>query len=452
MKTTLVADDIDRISAPLRLANAGLSARYPGERADRQPVHTFYGGAHLFRGDAARRIGQVALRALEDNAPDAETMARAFGWPEGLAAAVRGRVVRKLEAEPVEDLRIDFEDGYGVRPDAEEDGRAAECALELVRGRADGTLSPFVGIRIKSMTEETRDRALRTLDIFITALVDASGGALPSGFVVTLPKVQVAAHAVALADALDVLERKLGLRNGAIRFEIMIEQPQAVLDDSGRVAVPALVAAGRGRCIAAHLGTYDYTASCGITAAHQHMAHPACDFAKHCMQVSLAGTGIWLSDGATNVMPVGDRATVHGAWRLQANHVRHSLEGGYYQGWDLHPAQLVARFGAVYAFYLEALPAATARLSSFVGKAAQATRLGEVFDDAATGQGLLNFFLRGLACGALSESEAAATGLTLDELRSRSFARILAGRTPEGSGRGEIGRTPEGSGRNVEGG
>jgi hypothetical protein len=127
-------------------------------------------------------------------------------------------------------------------------------------------------------------------------------------------------------------------------------------------------------------------------------------------------------------MPVGDREAVHAAWKLQASHVRRSLVGGFYQGWDLHPTQLVARFAAVYAFYLEALPAATARLSNFVAKAAQATLVGEVFDDAATGQGLLNFFLRGLACGAISEDEALATGLTLDELRSRSFVKILAGR------------------------
>jgi hypothetical protein len=278
------------------------------------------------------------------------------------------------------------------------------------------------------MIEETRGRAVRTLDLFLTTLVEATAGSLPRGFVVTLPKPQIPEHTAALADALDVLEPKLGLPAGALRLEIMIEQTQAVLDDGGRVAVPALVRAGRGRCIAAHFGTYDYTASCGITAAHQDMAHPACDFAKHCMQASLAGTGVWLSDGATSVMPVGDRATVHGAWKKQAAHVRHSLTGGYYQGWDLHPAQLVARYATVYAFYLDALPAATARLSNFVTKAAQATLVGEVFDDAATGQALLNFFLRALGCGAIAESEVLATGLTLEELRSRSFLKILAGR------------------------
>jgi citrate lyase beta subunit len=428
MKTSLTPAEVGHISAELRAANAAFATRYPGERPDRQPVHTVYGGAHLFRADTARRLGQLAVRALEENAPDASSLARAFEWPIELAEKVHPRVVRKLETEAVEDLRIDFEDGYGVRPDGEEDGHAVECAREVARGRIEGTLPPFLGIRIKSMIEDTRARALRTLDGFLTTLVEATGGALPVGFVVTLPKLQVPAHAAALADALDVLEPRLGLTPGAVRFEVMIEQTQAVLDEDGEVAVPKLVQAARGRCIAAHMGTYDYTASCGVTAAHQHMGHLACDFAKHCMQASLGGTGVWLSDGATNVMPVGDRETVHSAWRLQARDVRHSLVGGFYQGWDLHPAQLVARYAAVYAFYLETLPAATARLSNFVSKAARATLVGDVFDDAATGQGLLNFFLRGLGCGAISEAEALATSLTLDELRSRSFLRILAGR------------------------
>ena len=428
MKTSLGQDDLERLAGPLRAANAAFMARYPGERADRQPVHVVYGGAHLFRSDSARKLGQLATAALEQHAPDAGTLAKAFGLPPELAAAVRERVARKLATEPVEDQRIDFEDGYGARPDAEEDGHAVECAREVARGHQEGTLSPFIGIRIKSMIEETRQRAVRTLDLFLTTLLEGTGGVLPRGFVVMLPKPQIPEHSAALADALDALEPKLGLPPGTVRCEIMVEQAQAVIDDAGRVAIPGLVRALRGRCIAAHFGTYDYTASCGITAAHQHMAHLACDFAKHCMQASLAGTGVWLSDGATSVMPVGDTAAVHAAWRLQASHVRHSLQGGFYEGWDLHPAQLVARYVAVYAFYLEALPAATARLSNFIAKAAQATLVGEVFDDAATGQALLNFFLRGLGCGAISEEETLATGLTLDELRSRSFLKILAGR------------------------
>ena len=151
------------------------------------------------------------------------------------------------------------------------------------------------------------------------------------------------------------------------------------------------------------------------------MRHPACDFAKHVMQVALAGTGIWLSDGATNIMPVGRIAprrraltapsatriaAVHRAWRLHAEHVRHSLVNGFYQGWDLHPAQLPSRYAAVYAFFLEGLDAASERLRNFVEKAAQATLVGDVFDDAATGQGLLNYFLRAMNCGAITEDEA----------------------------------------------
>jgi hypothetical protein len=216
-----------------------------------------------------------------------------------------------------------------------------------------------------------------------------------------------------------------------------------VLGPDGLAGLRRFVGAGRGRVIGAHFGTYDYTASLDITAAHQTMTHPACDFARDIQQVSLAGTGIWLSDGATNVLPVpvhtGPDLTeaqreenargVHAAWRLHFQHVRHSLSHAYYQGWDLHPAQLPTRYAAVYSFFLEGLDQAGERLSNFVGKAAQATLVGEVFDDAATGQGLLNFFLRAINCGAVTEDEVVdRTGMSLDELRTRSFVKILAGR------------------------
>jgi hypothetical protein len=165
------------------------------------------------------------------------------------------------------------------------------------------------------------------------------------------------------------------------------------------------------------------------------------------MQVSLAGRGIWLSDGATNVLPVAphraapgeplsaelvaeNRASVHRAWRLHHEHVHHSLVLGFYQGWDLHPAQLPSRYATVYAFFLEGLDAAAERLRNFVEKAAQATLVGDVFDDAATGQGLLNFFLRAINCGAIGAEEAPPlTGLTSEELRLGSFVKILEGRS-----------------------
>jgi citrate lyase beta subunit len=434
------------ILARLGATNAAIARDYPGETGDRQPVHTVYGGAHLFRADTAPKMGAVALASFREYAPDGAALDRIFGLserfrpsPGSFADTVRARVTDKLEREPVEDFRIDFEDGYGVRPDVEEDGHAASAAAQVAAGLQAGTLPPFIGIRIKPMSRELHARSLRTLDLFVSALIRQTHGRLPQNFVITVPKVMAPGHVAAVAASCERLERALRLRRGALRLELMIETPQSILAPDGSSALRSLVAAGGGRVTGAHFGTYDYTALCGITASWQHMRHSACDFAKHMMQVAFAQTGIRLSDGATNIMPVpphcGERladnqrrenaAVVHHAWRHHFDDVQQSLVNGFYQGWDLHPAQLPSRYAAVYAFFLAAAPAATARLRNFVDKAAQATLVGDVFDDAATGQGLLNFFVRGLTCGALTLDEARETGLTVEELQGRSFVRIL---------------------------
>jgi citrate lyase beta subunit len=415
---------------------------------DRQPVHTVYGGAHLFRSYTAGRLGARALQALEEYAPDPETFARAVGLPAALAETVYERVVRKLRREPVEDYRIDFEDGYGYRPDAEEDGHARAVAAEVARGMEAGSLPASIGIRIKPLAGESAARGLRTLEVFFKELAERADGRLPTRFLVTLPKVTGAEEVAALADALDLLEAVLVYAPGRLGLELMIETPQALLDADGAVPLRRLVRAARGRCAAVHFGAYDYTAALGITAAHQRLDHPACDFARQTMLVALAGSGVRLADGAVTLLPIpphrlgpdsgtlpwpeleANREAVHAAWRLHYGEVRRALVAGFPQGWDLHPAQLPTRYAAVYAFYLEGLPAAAARLRNFVESAAQATRVGAVFDDAATGQGLLNTFLAALGCGALSEEEAVEqTGLTREELGSRSFASLLAGRT-----------------------
>ena len=430
----------------LRRTNKNVARDFPGERGDRQPVHTMYGGAHLFKADSASKLGKVALSALDEYAPDAQALATALGLGADVnAATVRSRIVEKLRREPIEDFRIDFEDGYGNRVDAEEDGHAESAAREVAAGLQAGTLPPFIGIRIKPMSKELHARSLRTLDIFVTTMVRATGGRLPPNFVVTVPKLMAHGHVEAVASVCGVLERKLKLKKGALKLELMIETPQSILAPDGTSALRSLVASGGGRVTGAHFGTYDYTALCGITASWQHMRHPVCDFAKHMMQVALAQTGVRLSDGATNIMPVAphraapgrqltndERRTnaeaVHRAWKTHFDDARHSLVNGYYQGWDLHPAQLPTRYAAVYSFFLSALPAATARLKNFVEKAAQATLVGDVFDDAATGQGLLNFFIRGLSSGALTLDEARQTGLTVEELQGRSFLNILDSR------------------------
>ncbi|HEX8170332.1 MAG TPA: phosphoenolpyruvate kinase [Thermoanaerobaculia bacterium] len=428
MKTTLTSDELSTMSAPLESALTPFMKRFPGSAGERQPVHTVYGGAHLFKAETARRLGEKALQILDEHGRDAFTFARAIGLPEPHAQTVWERVREKLEREPVEDFRADFEDGYGNRPDDEEDGHAELVAREFARGMRDDTLPPFTGIRIKPFTQELMRRSLRTLDILLTTLVAERGGALPSNFVITLPKIQLPEQVTLLADVFDALEPRLGLAPGTLRLEFMIETTQSILSERGESNLPRFLDAARGKAVAAHFGTYDYTASCNITAAEQRMDHPACDFARHMMQIAYAGTGLWLSDGATNILPIGDRETIHRAWALHVRHIRHSLVHAYYQGWDLHPAQLPTRYAAVYSFFLEGLAAATERLRNFMEKAGQATLVGDVFDDAATGQGLLNYFIRGMNSGALTEEEALATGLTLEELRSRSFVKILQGR------------------------
>jgi citrate lyase beta subunit len=479
MTKSLTEESLRNLTTKLRQANADFVKAYPGETGKRQPVHTVYGGAHLFKSDSAARLGALARRSLDQFAPDFMSFAKAIGLggaeqlpdsPEEdgglsssletdreqvrqenksawLAHSIYNRVSEKLRREPVEDFRIDFEDGYGNRPDEEEDGHAASAASEVADGMLNTTLPPFIGIRIKPFNEELRARSMRTLDIFVSSLLERSGGKLPDNFVVTQPKITIPEQVTALVDVFELLEKQTGLAAGSLKMEMMIETTQSIINSRGEINLPRLLEAARGRCVAAHFGTYDYTASCSITAAHQHMMHPACDFAKHMMQVSFAGTGVWLSDGATNIMPVAphrfseggppltaeqiaeNRATVHRAWRLHYDHVQHSLEGAFYQGWDLHPAQLPTRYAAVYAFFLESLDAASERLKNFVEKAAKATLVGDVFDDAATGQGLLNYFLRAINCGALTEEEAVElSGLTVAELRSGSFMKILNNR------------------------
>jgi citrate lyase beta subunit len=466
---------IDEASAELSAltrANRAFMKLYPGDRAARQPVHTVYGGAQLYRFDTTTRLGELALRALATYGRDPLELARGVGFVPAaalagldvaslraayerdphtlrreqpaawLAVTVYDRVLAKLESEAVEDFRIDFEDGFGARPDEEEDRTAIAAAREVVRGMAEGTLPPFLGIRIKSFGEEWKLRGARTLELFLDTVLRATGGKLPDNFVVTLPKVTVAEQPRALVRLLELLEQRHGLPADTLKLEIMIEVTQALLAPDGRSPLPGFLEACRGRCTGAHLGTYDFTASCSITAAYQTMDHPMCDLAKGMMTLAYASTGIFLSDGATNVMPVGphkesdltpaqadqNRVAVHAAWQLASRHIRHSLVGGYYQGWDLHPAQLPVRYATCYAFFLEGFAQAAERLSNFVEKSAQATLVGDVFDDAATGQGLLNYFLRALNCGAITLDDVAQTGLTPEEFGLRSFAKILAAR------------------------
>jgi citrate lyase beta subunit len=412
---TTLADAVRAdVGASLAATDAELARRYPGDPGTRQPVHTVYVPADAFTARTVRDWGDQALAALDAHAPDAAALAAVLGLPAGpstgLAAEVHDRVRAKLEREPVEDLRIDFEDGYGPRPDAEEDAAAVAAARTVAAAVADGSAPPYLGIRMKCMEAAVRDRGIRTLDLFLTTLLDAGG--LPAGLLLTLPKVTFPAQVAAMARLCGEFEKAAGLPQGRLGFEIQIETTQAILGPDGAATVPRLIDAAEGRATGLHYGTFDYSAACGVSAAHQSMDHPAADYAKAVMQVAAAGTGVRLSDGSTNVLPVGPAAQVHDAWRLHYGLVRRSLARAYYQGWDMHPAHLPTRYAAVYAFYREGLDASAARLAAYVAKAG-----GDVMDEPATARALSGYLLRGLDCGAIDAEEVTErTGLGRAEL------------------------------------
>jgi citrate lyase beta subunit len=459
-------------------SNLEFQSKYPGDKPDRQPVHTVYGGANLFKSDSTSKIGSIALNNIQTYSPNFVTLAKVLklrgfeklphlekdiekltrkldkmgeterkeedAW---LAYSVYNKIIKKLQTEAVEDFRIDFEDGFGNRPDEEEDATAVNAALELAEGMKNKTISPFIGIRIKPFTEDLKYRGVRTLDIFLTTLLEKTDGVLPENFVVMLPKVTIPEQVITLIRLFGIIERANNLAPGSLKMEIMVEATQIVMDEEGQNPLLRIIKASEGRCIAAHFGTYDYTASCGITAKYQTMGHAVCDFAHHMTKVALGGTGIFISDGATNVMPIGphrgdnltfeqlkeNREAVHKGWLTGFNHTTHSLINGLYQGWDLNPAQIPMRYAATYNFFLSSYEDAAIRLKIFVERAAISTLTGDVFDDAATGQGLLNFFLKAVNCGAITENEILATGLSLEEIKTRSFYRILKERRKNAS-------------------
>ncbi|MEP6901914.1 MAG: aldolase/citrate lyase family protein, partial [Actinomycetota bacterium] len=463
-----------------KLSNTQSAVQNPKSR---QPVHVVYGGANLFKSDTIQKLGKIALRSIETYAPNfvefadamwlkgADTLpkfadviedlefrladnpekVRAENYDAWFAWTIYNRVIKKLQREPVEDFRIDFEDGYGIRTDAEEDSHAVSASNELAKmvnsapvdnglmasndfAFTNGRASEFIGFRIKSFQPETFKRAVRTLELFLTNFLAKTNNQLPENFVVTLPKISQTAEIEVLCELLDEIEKRNNLPENSIKIEIMIETPQSVQ------LLSELAEAGKNRLNSAHFGAFDYTASFGITAVYQHLQHDACRFARQLMQINLAPLGIRLSDSVTTEMPVpvhrgaelsdkqkaANKRAVHLAWRKHFNNVTASFINGFYQSWDLHPNQLPARYAAVYAFFVESVDEQATRLKNFIGKAAQAMLTGNRFDDAASAQGLLNFFIRAVRCGAMSEEEVRQKAdLSSAELKSASFVKIM---------------------------
>ncbi|MFE2077229.1 DUF6986 family protein [Streptomyces misionensis] len=396
--TSLTGAVGEEISALLAPVDAELARRYPGDPGTRQPVHTVYVPGDVFAADTVRSWGDRALAALDEHAPDAASFASVLGLADDLAEPVYFRVRAKLEREPIEDLRVDFEDGYGPRPDAEEDADAARAARLIAEAAADGTAAPYTGIRMKCMEAAVRARGIRTLDVFLTGLMAAGG--LPDGLVLTLPKVTYPEQVSAFVRILETFEKTHGLDAGRLGFEIQIETSQAILATDGTATVARMIQAAEGRATGLHYGTFDYSACLGVSAAYQASDHPAADHAKAVMQVAAAGTGVRVSDGSTNVLPVGPTDRVHDAWRLHYGLTRRALARAYYQGWDMHPGHIPTRYAAVFAFYREGFEQAADRLARYASRTG-----GDVMDEPATAKALGGYLLRGLDCGALDPAE-----------------------------------------------
>ncbi|MET9326682.1 aldolase [Tsukamurella sp. NPDC003166] len=417
MPTRSLTDDaLAAIDGGLAETDALLARGYPGDDGRRQPVQTAYIPADRFTPDTACTWGVAAIAAAEEAGGVAE-VAEIVGLADDPALA--DLVRHKLSTEPIEDLRLDFEDGYGDRGDEAEDADVLAAAEAVSKSVADGVAPPFIGIRFKCFEAPTRARGLRTLDLFLGALLEA--GPLPEGLTLTLPKVTTVGQVEAMVDVAGRLERALGLPDGRLRFEVQVETPQVILGADGTAPVARLIHAGEGRVSSLHYGTYDYSASLGIAAQYQSMEHPAADHAKNVMQLAVAGTGVHLSDGSTNILPIGDPAHVADAWRLHARLVRRHLERGIYQGWDLHPAQLVTRYLATYAFYREGFAAAATRLRNYVHKVDSA-----ILDEPATARALASFIHRGVTCGAVTAAEvASAAEVTVDTVRDLALNRPI---------------------------
>ena len=400
----------DRLDEALADADRALATSYPGAPTGRHPVHTVYLPADRCTADHVRDFAATARELLATYAPSADELARATGESTDDVAGVYDRLVAKLEQDPIEDLRADFEDGYGVRSDDAEDTHLTGVLTGFGELAARQQLPTWHGIRFKSFEAPTRPRGVRTLVDYLAGMAHAG---LLAGNVLTLPKVTSVDQVAAMDTACAALEQELQLPSGSVRFEVQVETPQAILAADGGAAVARMVHAAPGRVSSLVYGTFDYSAGLGIAAAYQALDHPAADHAKAVMQVAAAQTGTRICDGSTNVVAFGDEAAAFATWRLHTGLVTRSLVRGIYQGWDMHPGHLISRYLANYLFFRRALPSAAARLAAYV----QQTSGGDVMDEPATAKMLADALLRGVHCGAVGAEEVeSACGLNVSEL------------------------------------
>lgn len=395
-----------------------------------QPIHVMYGGAHLFSEKTFEKIASLAIQSFDYAAKDHKALMSITNetWGESFSADVYNRVQRKLATAPVEDYRVDFEDGYGVRSDDEEDRHAKAAAHTMMAVVGKTHSPPNIGLRIKPLSLAGMRRALKTLAIFVDELGELRrrGPADLKHVIVTLPKVTNAEQVATLVEILEGYEKDYHLGHGFFSIELIIESPEAFLGLNGSIPVASFLHAAAGRCRGLHFGVYDFTSSLGIGSAGQSIDHVACDFARLWIQVAAAlAPNMAISDGIISRLPLvpketssQSRALFEDSWRYNYQQMMRSLTNGYYQGWDLHPCQLPIRHVVNHVFVLKEFNGAVERLKAFMAKAHQASHVGGMFDDRASVLGLINFFDRAMTSGVVNKAELIKAGVDLDAVRS----------------------------------
>lgn len=402
--TRLPENVLARIDAMLDSVDAELRTRYPGPDGRAQPIHTAYVPADRIAEDTPPAWGAAAIELLDRHYDMLAELDSTGSLPE---------VRKRLEQDPIQDLRIDFEDGYGFRTDSEEDEAARAAGAVLATWAYTPYRPNSYGIRTKGLAIGERARTVRTLELVLAAMVD-----VPAGFVFTVPKIRAAEQVAPLVALCEGLESSYGLAAGTLRFELQIESPQAIIAADGTAPIARMIGLAAGRCSALHFGTYDYTAACGVAAPDQALDHPAADYAKAVMQVAAAQTGVWVCDGSTQIVPDTEpEAALRNHHRLVSRSLRH----GYYQGWDMHPGHLITRWLATYDYFRQAIDVAVPRLQAYLDR-----RSGGVMDEPATAEALAATVLRGVECGARTAEDLVARAPEL----TPAVLRALVTRAP----------------------
>lgn len=451
------------------------------------PVHTVVWPADRITPDTVSQLGIDAWTALARYGPDPYSFAQALGlygaseepprasvramqqqrfredsqgmrrqeFDAWLLLAVHARVHERLQARPVEDLRVDFEGSYGTRDDAEEDAHAIAAAEAVAIAAARGAMAPRVGLCIKPLTSKSTFRAVRTLELFFDTLAGAVAPKVMPELVLTLPRVSLPEQVSTAARLLELLEARHRWARGRILMELVVETTPALFDEAGRCTLPRLVRAAAGRCAGVHLGSEDLAQACGLAPEPADGHGPLSDLARGLLRLALGDANVTLSDAVTGPLPEGPHpegssltakqradnlAAVQRAWSLGHRQILHALGSGLYQGWDRHGAELPVRYAANYRFFLERYDDAASQLRELLTAGTSAAVPNRHGDDARRGQRLLDFVRRAHRCGAIGRTALEQAGIRPQELEQPRFVALVA----ERRGRGLERASPDG--------